>query len=306
MPANDNRPSGTGTVRSYAIRRVNPFLGVLQVIETAGGRAVSTNGVVWDIEIRSERATGWGSLNRNKTQVAYYRYGLWSLEDGLVTRPLAPLLDNEFFTQQCNELINCIRERLKQLPFRLEDRRELWLFDPDDRQPLALLASAIPGSTAPSPEPRYWTSHIGADGVPSQRRYPAAGALEALVKKRAGFNIKKHWITRRDDGSGVVETTNSRMNAEAFPVFLLSEDWPEAEQAKLYSEYIEWISPSLLTLQHLDRRERECMENSLNIQAVSVGHHWHLYPEIIDENRISAARVQCRLQKANQGGSSVR
>ena len=78
MSANDNKPSGTGTVRGYAIRRVNPLLGVLQVIETAGGRAVSTNGVVWDIEIRAERATGWGSLNRNKTQVAYYRYGLWS------------------------------------------------------------------------------------------------------------------------------------------------------------------------------------------------------------------------------------
>ena len=78
MSANDNKPSGTGTVRGYAIRRVNPLLGVLQVIETAGGRAVSSNGVVWDIEIRAERATGWGSLNQNKTQVAYYRYGLWS------------------------------------------------------------------------------------------------------------------------------------------------------------------------------------------------------------------------------------
>jgi len=306
MPANDNKPSGTGTVRSYAIRRVNPFLGVLQVIETAGGRAVSTNGVAWDIEIRSERVTGWGSLNRNKTQVAYYRYGLWSLEDGLVIRPLAPLLDNEFFTQQCDILIDCIRERLKQLPFGLEDRHELWLFDPEDRQPLALLASAIPGSTLPSPEPRYWTSHIGADGVPSQRRYPAAGALEALVKQRAGFNIKKHWISRRDDGSGIVEAGDRIMNAGVFPVFLLTEDWPEARQAKLAGKYIEWISPSLLTLQHLDRRERERMENSLNIQAVSVEHHWHLYPEIIDENSISAARVQCRLEKANQGGSSVR
>ena len=78
MPAKDNKQPETGTVRSYAIRRVNPFLGVLQVIETAGGRAVSTNGVVWDIEIRAERATGWGSLNRNKTKVAYYRYGRWS------------------------------------------------------------------------------------------------------------------------------------------------------------------------------------------------------------------------------------
>ncbi|MGI9320839.1 MAG: hypothetical protein ACR2O5_05450, partial [Thiogranum sp.] len=172
--------------------------------------------------------------------------------------------------------------------------------------PLALLASAIPGSTLPSPEPRYWTSHIGAEGVPSQRRYPDAGALEALVKQHAGFNITKHWITRRDDGSGIVEAGDRIMNAGVFPVFLLTEDWPEARQAKLAGKYIEWVSPSLLTLQHLGRHERERMENSLNIQAVSVEHHWHLYPEIIDENCIGAARVQCRLQKANQGGSSVR
>ena len=301
MPAKDSKPPETGAVSCYAIRRVNPFLGVLQVIETAGGRAVSSNGVVWDIEIRAERASGWGSLNRNKTQVAYYRYGLWSLEDGLVTRPLAPLLDNEFFTQQCDILIDCIRERSELLPFELEDRHELWLFDTDDRQPLALLASARPGSALPSPEPRYWTSHIGAEGVPSQRRYPAARELEGLVKQRAGFNFNKHWVTRDNDGSGIIEASNTRMVAEAFPAFLLIENWPEARQAKLARDYIEWISPSLLTLQHLDRRERERMENSLSVQAVSVEHHWHLYPEIINEDCINAARVQCRLQRVNQG-----
>lgn len=292
------------TVRSFAIRRVNPFLGVLQVIETRGGRAVSTNGIVWDIEIRAERAAGWGSLNQNKLQAAYYRYGLWSPEDGLVTRPLAPLLDSDVFAQQCNGLIDCIRERLEQLPFRLEDKRELWLFDPDDQKPLALLAAVIPGSELPSPEPRHWTSHIGAEGVPSQRKYPAANELEALVKERAGFNIDKQWITRQDDGSGIIETSNNRMNAEAFPAFLLTEDWPDAEQLKLVSEYIEWIAPSLLTLQHLDKNARERVENHLNVQAISVEHHWHLYPEIINENRISAARVQCRLQKAHQDGDT--
>jgi hypothetical protein len=305
MSANNDKPVDADTVRSYAIRRVNPFLGVLQVIETAGGRAVSTNGVVWDIEIRSERASEWGSLNRNKAQVAYYRYGLWSLEDGLVTRPLAPLLDSEFFTQQCNVLTNCILARLEQLPFRLEDKRELWLFDPDDRQPLALLASAIPGNPLPSPEPRCWTSHIGANGVPSQRKFPDANALEALVKQRAGFNINTHWLTRQNDNSGLIESNNTCMSAEFFPTFLLTEDWPEAEQTELAGKYIEWISPSLLTLQHLDKQERERMESNLYVQAVSVEHHRHLYPEIIDENCISSARVQCRLQKAHQDGSTV-
>jgi hypothetical protein len=301
MPAKNNPSPDSDTVRSYAIRRVNPFLGVLQVIEIAGGRATSANGVAWEIEIRAERAAGWGSLNRNTRQVAYYRYGLWSLQDGLVTRPLASNLDSEFFMQQCNTLIDGIRERLEQLPFRLEDRHELWLFDQDDRQPLALLASAVPGSTLLSPEPRYWTSHIGVEGVPSQHKYPAASELETQVKQRAGFNIKKHWVTRNDDGSGHIEASNFHMPGEAFPVFLLTENWPAADQKRLAIGYLEWISPSLLTLQQLGKRERQRMERSLNIQALSVEHHWHLYPEIIDDTCVRAARVQCRLQKANQG-----
>ena len=44
MADEHNRPPETDSVRSYAIRRVNPFLGVLQVIDGRGGRALSANG----------------------------------------------------------------------------------------------------------------------------------------------------------------------------------------------------------------------------------------------------------------------
>lgn len=299
MPTEADSSLETGAVHCYAIRRVNPFLGVLQVIKTAGGRAISANGVVWDIEIRVEKAAEWGSLNRHNRQAAYYRYGLWSLDDGLVSRPLASNLDGDAITLQCDLLIDCIRDHIDQLPFRLEDQLELWLFDQTDRIPLALLASVIPGDKLPSPEPKYWKSHIGADGVPSQRKFPAAGEIETMVRQRAGFNVNKHWVTRHKDGSGTMESNNTRLNTETFPAFLLTEEWPEDEQAKLAREYIEWISPSLLTLHHLHRQARARLEKSLNVQAVSVEHHWHLYPEIIDEHCINAARVQCRLEKSN-------
>lgn len=299
MPADIDTNTEANDVREYAIRRVNPFLGVLQVIETAGGRAISANGVVWDIEVRTERSGGWGSLNQNNRQAAYYRYGLWSLEDGLVSRPLAPHLESDPLSQQCKILIDCIRERKQQLPFRLEDRQELWLFDSNDKQPLALLASVTAGSARPSPAPKYWSSSIGAIGVPSQHRFPAASELEALVKQRAGFNIRKHWVTRLDDNSGIIETSGTHIDAEALPTFLLTEDWPEAGQTALVREYLKWISPSLLTLQHLSRNQRARMEKSLSVQAVSVEHHRHLYPEIISEKHLTAARVQSRLQKVN-------
>jgi hypothetical protein len=295
MPANEYSPK----VRAYAIRRVNPFLGVLQIIETEGGRAISANGVVWDIEVLAKRSSGgWGSLNRNIAGKAYYRYGLWSLEDGLVSRPLAPHLESDPLTHKCHELIKCIRERLEQLPFPLQDIDELWLFDSQYEMPLALLASVNPGSRRPSPEPKYWSGCIGANGVPSQRRFPATRELEALVKQRAGFNIQKYWITRQEDGSGIIENKGKHLYADDFPAYLLSEDWLDTDQAKLVSDYIAWISPSLLTLQNLDRHQRQRLEESLNIQAISVEHHRHLYPEILDEKAVNAARVQCRLQQS--------
>ena len=289
----------TDIVNAYAIRRVNPFLGVLQVIETDGGRAVSANGVVWDIEVLAKRSSGgWGSLNQNVIDKAYYRYGLWSLQDGLVNRPLAPHLESDPLAHTCHELIECIRERLEQLPFRLGDNHELWLFDHTGSQPLALLASIAPGSRRPSPEPKYWSACIGANGVPSQCRFPASRELETLVKRRAGFNVRKHWVKRHRDGSGIIENDGRHLDATDFPAFLLTEDWCDTDQAELVSDYIAWISPSLLTLQNLNRFQRERLEKSLNIQAVSVEHHRHLYPEILDEKAVNAARVQCRIQQS--------
>ena len=284
---------------SYAFRRVNPFLGVMQVIETEGGRAHSTNGIVWDIEVIAEQPDNWGSLNKGQNNIAYYRYGLWSLQDGLVSRPLAPHLENDPLSEQCNLLIGSIKQRLCELPFKLKDTEELWLFDEKNDKPLALLSSVLPGKQRPSPEPKYWVSHIGAEGVPSQYKFPQAKQLVEQLKKAAGFNVRKYWINRREDGSGVVELTNQIITAEDFPVYLVSEKWINAEHAKRADDYINWVAPSLLTLQNLTAQQRLRLEKNLSHQAISIEHHQLLYPEVIDRKCINAALVQCKLQKAS-------
>jgi hypothetical protein len=186
------------------------------------------------------------------------------------------------------------------LPFHLEDNLELWLFDSDTQQPLALLSSLIPGASLPSPEPRYWSSCIGDDGSPGQRRFPQARELETQVNQRAGFNIRKYWINRLPCGDGIVEKTGDTIPADRFPVFLLDEKWAKKEEQQRAREYIEWISPSLLTLQHLDNDARARIENNLNIQAVSIEHHWHLYPQIINQKLLKAARVQSRIERSSR------
>ena len=85
--------------KCYAVRRVNPFVGALHVLETPLGRAQTVNGVVWELELLTTVASReWGSLNKNSTRTIYSRYGLWS-------------------------------EAAPGLPVALRDNRELWLLD---------------------------------------------------------------------------------------------------------------------------------------------------------------------------------
>ncbi len=289
-------------LRVYAIRRVNPFLGVMQIVEAEEGRALSCNGVVWEILVRATLGSTRSSRSQVDKKKTYYRFGMWSKNDGLMKRASSPAADQDYFelASKCEKLVEYVREHHCQLPFHLEDNIELWLFDSDTQEPLALLSSLKPGTSLPTPEPRYWTSCIGTDGSPGQRRFPQARELETQVRQRAGFNIRKYWIKRLPCGDGIVENTGETISADRFPVFLLDEKWANDEEQYRAREYIEWISPSLLTLQHLDNDTRARIEKNLNIQAVSIEHHWHLYPEIINQKLLKAARVQSKIEKSSR------
>lgn len=289
-------------VRCYARRRLNPFMGVLQIIETGGGRAISANGIVWDIEVMAKLPRSQLSQMSNTPQQAYYRYGLWSEADGLVNRPLAPHLETDPLTQQSEVLIQLIRQHTANLPFTLIDDIELWLFDADAQYPLVLLASLLPHQPRPSPEPRRWTGCMGAEGVPSQRRFTDITQLEEQVKQRAGFNQQRIWIQRHGDGTGYSMTDNAmQYAADIFPPCLIQEEaWSDSLQQQRVKKYIQWIAPSLLTLQRLSREQRHSLETQLHVQAVSVEHHWHLYPEVIEASLLQAARVQCQIQLSQQ------
>ncbi|MGB5602590.1 MAG: hypothetical protein WBO14_09130, partial [Gammaproteobacteria bacterium] len=261
--------------RSYAIRRVNPFRGVMQVIEAEEGRALSCNGVVWEILVCARQSNARERPGRDNQRKIFYRFGMWSMDDGLLKRASSPAEDQDYFdlATKCEALVENVRAHHHRLPFRLEDNRELWLFDSDNQSPLVLLASLRPGASLPTPEPVGWSCCTGANGSPSQRRFPQTHDLETQVKQRAGFNMNKYCIKRSAGGDGVVETTGEAISANQFPVLLLQQDWANDEEQRRACDYIKWISPSLLTLQHLDRGTRTRIENNLNVQAISIEHH---------------------------------
>lgn len=283
-------------IRCYALRRLNPFLGVQQIVETSYGLASTTNGLVWHIHVLVEMPAGWGSLGSDDEDKAWGLYGLWSEKDGLVDSPVAAQRQDEQASKDAAQIIEILREYHERLPFALADRRELWLLDEVQKKPLALLFSMLPEARRPRPEPRYWTGCLGRNGSAGQRRFSEIERLEAQVRKRAGFNIERLWVTWDSERVSAVSDGGKPMQVDEFPLFGIREDWSNREEQELVERYIDWIAPSMLTLPYLDDYRRNRLESRLQKQACSIEYHWRLYPRILDEKKLTAARVQAKLE----------
>lgn len=292
------------SIRCYAVRRLNPFLGVMQVLETPRGRASTANGVVWQLELLATRPTGWGSLNMGGEEQGWYLHGLWSESEGLVKFPQAQLHAGRAEVTSCEDLIETVRTTAATLPFPLRDHRELWLLEEAERKPLALLFSTLMDASLPQPEPRCWCGSWGRDDLAGQRRFSQIRRLETEVKKRAGFNCSTLWVTWNPARTRAHTAEGSLIDRDEFPVYGIREEWPNENNEALVEGYINWIAPSLLTLPYLRDEERSRLESRLRYQASSIEYHWRLYPKILDEEKIIAARVQARLQSANENGKT--
>lgn len=183
------------------------------------------------------------------------------------------------------------------MPYELADLSELWLLDVVEERQLALLCSMLPGSPAPSREPRYWQGCIGLQGTGGQPRFPEKEQLEEAVRKRTGFNPERLWVTWDGEHQYATTAEGKKMAGDLFPADGIREEWNQENIAALASCYIDWISPSLLTIPYLSNASLARLESRLERQANSE-YHWRLYPKILDENKVRVARVWARLQES--------
>jgi len=102
-------------INCYAIRRVNPFQGIVQIVDTDLGRSFSYDG------------ENWGSLHRHDSDSSNYRYGFWNEKTGLRRLPLAPHLSVDNLNDKSTQLIELIQIHSQSLPFNLIDNFECWL-----------------------------------------------------------------------------------------------------------------------------------------------------------------------------------
>ncbi len=308
----------TVTCRCYAVRRLNPFRGVTQVVQLPASRALSIDGVRWELQVRAVRPDDmWGAASRGPATHQYLRFGVWSLGLGLQQVPANPLLNIDDMQAKAEQLLSTLEEKIGELPFPLADRHEFWLLDGRQRLPLALLASglrqpehplSLAWQAAGCEDPGF--SHGGQEAAPSPvpsakpRRPGAWDALTRQVRAAAGEPVGQ-WFERDEDGYGWGgETTldpglgGRRLGPVQFPELLLRRGWESPRAAERVTGYLAQCSPALLTLPTLSANTRNWLEGEARRHATGVARFWRLYPPEVDRALIDAARVETRIRQA--------
>jgi hypothetical protein len=309
----------TSAAHAYSLRRINPLEGVVQVLERDAARAISRDGVDWEIQVETESPnTLWGSLNAGRIARRFFRFGTWSRRRGLWRVPVNPMLNVGEMIEESDELVAALQARLDQLPFPPVDRFELWLLDAQ-ALPLALLATTDepqrigdlrppPWQAAPLTEHGFRSTVL--DGEPMRAGEAAnprrhAAAVETLIRQTAGGNPVQQWFERTPEGGGrglphrtPAALAGRSLPAEQFPELPWRTDWASERDAALMADYVAWSAPRLLTLHGLTDATRAALESAARRQAEAVDALFPLYPRILDRGLIDAARVEARLRRA--------
>lgn len=274
-------------MRQYTVRRVNPFRGILRVLDSGDARALTVDALNWEVQMRVEQPAGWGSLNRGRTEIRYARHSVWSAQEGLTTYPLHPALNKRRMQTEIEGMVQTLSglAEANASDFPLDDRYERWLLDCVTSQPLALLATA---SALPTQHTAlHWSSTANDDVVFGHER---RDTLDRLVSRRGGASA---WFERQPDGSAVKVGSGEAAPSQELPELLLATQWPE-DQAVLLNSYFEFQAPRLLMLP-LAESTRARLEQAAASQPGEVAHFFRLYPAVVDAPHLNALRVQARL-----------
>jgi hypothetical protein len=108
------------------------------------------------------------------------------------------------------------------------------------------------------------------------------------------------WFRRSDDGAGLglhtlkgSEALRGRvLEADAFPPLFIATTGMNAAHTQLVHDYHAWQAPWILLLPHLDHAARSTLETAACQQAEMVEKHCRLYPHVINQAALQAARVE--------------
>ena len=303
---------GAADVRCYAVRRVNPFEGVLQIAETNDARAYSPNGIIWQIQVLTQRPDHtWRSFSHVLPIEQFFNFGLWDAEGGLQKIPANPVMDIGGMTRAAEALTSELQRLVRQLPFRLSDRYECWSTDYQGN-PIALLATTEDPQRMPDIRAARWQAtrvsehgfvspSLAALGIPADGDLGPRQHAEHLERQVRQSGQQRVWFERSESGAGRrIDARDQPLElpGSAFPPLGLKVDWKDQQTRDLATDYLAWQAPRLLMLQDIDDRQRGWLEPHACHQAVELATTYRLIPHVIDHQLIEAARVEARLRRA--------
>jgi hypothetical protein len=289
-------------IECYSQRLLNPFRGVMNVIRYQSAEAVTTDGVHWEIYVSNDELRD-GLDPRVYVQISDIRYGHWSREGGLKRGPIYPSEDFKRMETMGAVVYEALLQYHEQLPFPLQDRYELWLLD-RDRQPLCLLHSVVDETDMSQDVPLQWRAGNLCAELFQPQCLPAENAAAILtqqINELGADPVAVQWYLRQPEGQALPlrgDDAGNTSTPQQFPQFFLREHHSDPELTALVREYLQWQAPWLLLLQDLSSSVRFDLEQSARSQALLVEQHFRLYPEIIDESFLRAARVEAMLRKS--------
>jgi hypothetical protein len=278
-------------VRYYSLRRLSPYQGTVQVVDLPGFRAMSPDGITWQVRVQSRyprfagravwRADGSGNLIETDRTRAFF--------DAMRSAPV--------------------------LPFPLADRQELWLLDGREQVPLALLTSTLERAAPPPTFTPQWHPALAGDDSFVSRTFSSGNTVSLIahrelvsrcVQKAAGVRVRAQWFVRSEDGSGTGlggkaisdALRGRRLVREAFPELLVSERWETEAERGLIRDYHDWLAPGLLTHSNLTRGTRDRLEQAACRQAEKLYHLRQLLPEVLNPDLVKVAMVEAIMRRS--------
>ncbi|MBT9589691.1 MAG: hypothetical protein IV089_02040 [Thiobacillus sp.] len=292
-------------IECYAQRLLNPFRGVVHTIRYQSAEAVTTDGIAWDIYVANDALLeGLGPAGR-RAQISDIRYGHWSAEKGLKRGPLFPSEDFKRLENMGAVVYENLLVVHRDVPFAFRDQFELWLLDRHGR-PLALLHSVRTDSETDTRPPLDWRAGMAAQERFQSTAIPHMGAPAGVYLSRYVNSLSDgvaQWFRRSDDGAGLGLHTlkggdplrGRVLEADAFPPLFIATTGMDAPHVQLVHDYHAWQAPWMLLLPGLDPAGRGLLEVCACQQAELVEKHCRLYPAVIDQQALLAARVEAAL-----------
>jgi hypothetical protein len=279
----------------YSVRRLSPYQGTAQVVESQNFRAITSDGATWRVQFFNQRSR-------------LARYAIWRADGA-----------GDPIEIGCADEFKAAMQNHPPIPFPPADNVELWLLDAKEQLPLAILASTLERITPPRAISTLWratleddASFIASSLLPEESSGSPVSAithgeiLNRCVQKAAGPMERAQWFRRACDGSGIglhgsrldPDQLGRRLDRQAFPELLLREKWEDEREQALVQDYHDWQAPGLLTHRQLTPATRDRLERAACRQSVKLYQLRHFLPEMLNADLLSVAFVEAVIRRS--------